>query len=301
MDLPAAIALIKQSPDHRVLERLPIKESYHAEDGAEKKLALYLDTETTGLNPEKDKVIELAMILFEYSADGKIYRILEVFDQYQDPGMPIPAEITRITGITDEMVKGQKIDLDQVHTLLNQAALVIAHNAQFDRAFAEILTPVFQKKCWACSIEDIPWKKAGLESTKLEYLAYRFGFFYEGHRAKTDCYAGIHLLAQMMPNSADKETDAPEGSALAMLLQGARAPRYEVRAIRSPFETKDLLKTRGYRWKTLPDSQKCWVAMVLGDALEQEKAFLENEVYANQEAPYVVKKITPFDRFTSRS
>ena len=292
MKIEEAVAVLKASPDHRVIERLPILTHYFPEDQSEKKLAIYLDTETTGFRAGEDHVIELAMILFEYNAQGYIYRIVDVFDEYQDPGIPIPEQITKITGITDEMVKGKSIDLEKVKELLDQAALVIAHNAQFDRAFAEELTPLFKQKCWACSLEDVPWADEGLESSKLEYLAYRFGFFYEGHRAKTDCYAGIHLLSQDLPTNGKK--------VLAQLLENAKAPRYEVRAIQSPFETKDVLKTRGYRWKQIAKNQKCWVTMVVGDAIEQEKAFLESEIYSGHQSTYEIKKISPFERFSLR-
>ena len=128
MDIESAVEVLEKHPGFRVIKRLVPQDRYHLDDGAEKRLAIYLDTETTGFNSEQDKVIELAMTLFEYGADGKIYRIVQTLDQYQDPGFPIPAEITRITGITDEMVKDQQIDSTEVVSILDQAVLVIAHN-----------------------------------------------------------------------------------------------------------------------------------------------------------------------------
>lgn len=292
MDIQAAIKVLSQHPDFKVIQRLLPPERYYADDGAEKRLALYLDTETTGFNSEQDKVIELAMTLFEYGADGKIYRIVQTLDQYQDPGFPIPAEISRITGITDDMVKDQQINIAEVEAMLNQAVLVIAHNAKFDRPFTEKLTPAFEVACWACSIADIPWSEEALESSKLEYLAYRFGFFYDGHRADIDVFAGIHLLAQALPMTGR--------SALKVLLENARKSRFQIRAINAPFDKKDLLKERGYRWQDLPNGQKCWVGIIMEDQLEEEQTFLNEHIYPQGRAGFEVLKIGPRERFSNR-
>ena len=80
--------------DYKVIRRLKPVDQYHDDIGAQKHIGLYLDTEATGLNPDTDKVIELAIVPFEYDADGRIYRILLAYNAFQDPGIPIPALIT---------------------------------------------------------------------------------------------------------------------------------------------------------------------------------------------------------------
>jgi DNA polymerase III subunit epsilon len=50
---------------------------------------------------------------------------------------PIPAEITDLTGITDEMVLGHPIESEAVAAFAADAAIIIAHNANFDRKFVE--------------------------------------------------------------------------------------------------------------------------------------------------------------------
>jgi DNA polymerase III subunit epsilon len=74
----------------------------------------------------------------------------------EDPGRPIPPESTAIHGITDDMVKGQRFDDAAVASLLDGVALVIAHNATFDRPFLEARFPLFEHLHWGCSIRDIP-------------------------------------------------------------------------------------------------------------------------------------------------
>ncbi len=49
------------------------------------------------------------------------------------PGIPIPEYITKLTGISDDIVRGQKIEEDAVAHYLQGVDLIIAHNAQFDR------------------------------------------------------------------------------------------------------------------------------------------------------------------------
>lgn len=49
------------------------------------------------------------------------------------------------------MVLGQRIDPEAVAAFAAGAGIVIAHNASFDRKFAERYWPLFQQKAWACS------------------------------------------------------------------------------------------------------------------------------------------------------
>ena len=93
------------------------------------------------------------MCVFEYGrSDGRIYRVIGSWNWLEDPEIPIPPEITRLTGITDQMVAGNRIDDDAVDGLLAEVVPVIAHHAAFDRGFLERRLPVFAHKHWACSL-----------------------------------------------------------------------------------------------------------------------------------------------------
>ena len=57
--------------------RLDRQTEYHAADDTPKLTAAVVDVETTGTNPDRDKIIELGLTLFEYARhDGRIYRVL---------------------------------------------------------------------------------------------------------------------------------------------------------------------------------------------------------------------------------
>ncbi len=213
---------------------------------------------------------------------------MDEFSQFQDPGMPIPEIIQKITGITDDMVKGKSIDVQALHKLIDSAQIIIAHNAEFDRKFVESFLPTLPRKPWGCSLRDINWRAQGIESHKQEYLAYKFGFYYEGHRATIDCLAGIHILSQKLPVS--------NSYALKELLETINQPSFKLWAVKSPFEKKDLLKNRRYRWHGEGQGKyKAWAIEIPNEVdLRNEINFLWSEVYGR-----VVKE--PIDVFSAHN
>ena len=152
-DAEALAARLAEHPDYRVLRRLDVAREWPAVTGRGAGFAVVLDTETTGMDPATDKVIELALVKFEYSREsGAIGRVFDAYDGLEDPGMPIPPESTAIHHITDDMVRGQRLDEAAIGRVLEGAGLVIAHNAGFDRPFVEARLPAFRSLPWACSL-----------------------------------------------------------------------------------------------------------------------------------------------------
>jgi len=70
------------------------------------------------------------MVAFTYDDEGVIGDVISTFSALRQPYHPIPAEITRLTGITDAMVAGKTIDLKEVEDFIATADLVIAHFAK---------------------------------------------------------------------------------------------------------------------------------------------------------------------------
>ena len=189
---------IEQTPSRfRLLEQIP----FSAEDhypiklretvGDEFALAL-LDFETTGFTAGTDEVIEIGLVHVAYSPSlERITEIIEITSQLECPKQTISELITSITGISNEMVASKRIDDAHVARIVNTSNVLIAHNAQFDRAFFDIRFPDMADRLWACSVKDIDWRAHGFESAKLEYLLLKNGYFYDGHRAATDCLAMV--------------------------------------------------------------------------------------------------------------
>lgn len=286
-------AALEATGNYRVLRRLRSRAQFSEDDGCAKKVGIVLDVETTGLDPAKDEVIELAMAKFEFASDGRIFRVLNVFDELREPTIPIPAEITTLTGITPETVAGHAIDPLQVAGFVDEAAVIIAHNAGFDRKFCEAAWSSFTTKAWACSVSQVDWRAEGFEGSRLGYLLAGCGLFHDGHRAGADCAALIEVLARPLPKSGEL--------ALKRLLDTARQATARIWAENSPFEMKDVLKARGYRWNDGSDGRpKAWWTDVIESQLGSEKIFLRNEIYG-READILWTRITAFDRFSVRA
>jgi DNA polymerase-3 subunit epsilon len=284
-------AQLARHPDYRVLRRLDVSRKSTALEGPSVRHAAIVDTETTGTDPANDRIIELAVVVFEYSAaSGDVGRVLGSLDALEDPGIPIPASSTAIHGITDEMVAGRRIDDAAVARLLDGVGIVIAHNAGFDRKFLEPRLPVFTALPWGCSWQEVPWSEAGIESSKLEYLAYRYGFFYEGHRAEIDCLALLEVLRRPFAESG--------GTALRRLLDSARAPSYRLWASNSPFESKDVLKKRGYWWDA---GRRCWYGEFRSrEAVQTELAWLRDAVYGGKDVAVELEEFDARTRYSGR-
>ncbi len=289
--LEAMAAKLAAHPDYRVLRRLDTTRQRPALTGSTVRRAAIVDTETTGTDASTDRVIELAIVVFEYChATGTVGRVLETYDALEDPGIPIPPASTAIHGITDDMVTGQRIDDASVSRLLESVGIVIAHNAGFDRRFLEPRLPVFATLPWGCSWLEVPWFEAGIASSKLEYLAYRHGFFYDGHRAEADCHALLEVLAQPFGDSG--------GTALKVLLDSARGPSFRLWANNSPFDTKDALKQRGYWWDA---ARRCWSIEVRSqDAIRDDLAWLSRTVYAGKNVELDLDEFDAKNRYSAR-
>ena len=290
-DLKKLAAILSESDQYRVTEKYQKPEFYNTDDASHKLIGVFLDIEATGLSYNKDKLIELGMVKFEYTEDGRIFRLLDEFNGYQDPNMPIPEVISKLTGITDDTVKGRLINVDEVDSYLNNVDLIIAHNTQFDRAFFETTFPSVPTKAWGCSMYDIDWRFEGISSHKLEYIAYKYGFFYEGHRAVIDCLAGIHILAQNLPNSQEL--------VLKRLLSNALAIRFKIYATDSPYDSKELLKARGYRWSmNQNDKYRAWSIELTENKVVEEISYLRSNIYGGSSISIPVEIFDAYSRFS---
>lgn len=255
IDFERAAALLDAHSDYRVLRALPSQERFIlAEPEGRVRTAAVIDVETVGLELDHP-IIDLAIQRIAFDARGRIVRVGRMRQWFEDPGQPIPLEITTLTGIADADVAGQAIDEGEATALIAGCDVAIAHNASFDAPRVERRLPATAGHGWACSCNEVPWPECGLDGRKLGHLLMQLGLFHHGHRAAADVWATVNLLAQVMP---DGET------ALGKLIARAEQETVRVEATHAPFAVKDALKGRGYRWHV---ARRVWWREV---SIEQE-------------------------------
>lgn len=204
----------------------------------------FVDFETTGLNAEEGKPLEIALVLAECSEED-ILKTEEIYCSYNDPGFPITEEIQKITNINDELVKGHKIDWAKVNELLDKADIIVAHNAQFDKAWA-LKHGNAANRPWVCSVNQVNWKAhPRIERSNLEYLKQYFGIDIPSHRAINDVMTLLRVLKQRKTNNETFWSELYKNKDAAL----------ELVYVYVPFEFKDKVKAMGFYWT--PD-KKAW-------------------------------------------
>lgn len=277
-DLSDAVAsaaeVLRKHPDYRILSRVaPTPYLYAGVPEGSVRIGVSVDVETTGLNKDSDKIIELAAQRFRFDELGRIIQIGTPRVWREDPQRPLDPRITMLTGLSDADLAGTTIDEEAAAEILNSADIIVAHNAAFDRPFVDRRLPAIGGKPWACSMAEIDWLELGFDGRALGHLVGQCGWFFEGHRAENDILALIYLLGHEL---------GPDGTILAKLIASADRQTFRVNAIDAPFEAKDVLKARGYRWDA---TLRFWWATIGEDELETERHWLMEEVYPNYGAP----------------
>ena len=161
------------------------------------KRPIYYDTETTGVKSDKDRIIEIAA----YDAsDGRS------FCSFVNPGMPIPAESTNITGITDSMVADApgwgKVGKDFFDFCGKDGVLIAHNNDSFDILFlrAEAKRAGIEMPSFEC-IDTLKWSRKyrpDLPRHSLQYLREVYGIEKNNaHRALDDVMM-LHTIFSMM-------------------------------------------------------------------------------------------------------
>jgi ATP-dependent DNA helicase DinG len=151
---------------------------------------VFLDLETTGLDPRVDEVIELGALFLENG------RVVERYAQLFSASRPLPLTIRRLTGIEDAQLMGQPKLAHKAAELREKLAgwTVVAHNASFEKGFLpDILGPLRSPVLDSCEL--MHYLHPELPSHSLEALLRWAGKGpRERHRAMTDCEATHAVL-----------------------------------------------------------------------------------------------------------
>jgi DNA polymerase-3 subunit epsilon len=227
-------------------------------------LLLGLDLETSGLDPEKDRVLEVGLAHW----DVERRRPVRQLDALVKPDIEIPEERWRelepIHGIRREDVERYgRNDLEFIQVVARwaeQADVVVAHNGTgFDKLFLQ----AWQKRAgmkpngwlWIDTRLDVPEPLTG----SLICLAAKHGFLNPfPHQALSDVLTMLRIL-----DSFD----------ISKVIERAKIPNALVVACNLPFERKDEAKNRGYYWQQeTANKAKGWFKLMKACDVEKEKS-----------------------------
>ncbi len=193
---------------------------------------LILDTETTGLDFEKDHCIEVGAILFNVKNRSVLAQqsfLLPVEINNAESINKISAEITRLPQPWNEAIK-------YFETLVLASDVIVAHNVEFDKKWFGIEKLPGINKPWLCSMDDISWPKDRQLKNRpsVRDLALAYGVpVWNAHRALTDCI----YLSEVLKRCNELEK---------LLIRGLE-PKFIVRA-EITYEQRYLAKNAGFRW-----------------------------------------------------
>lgn len=204
---------------HTVMESLPKEETAHSEEAKEKfyvssfmqqaasdytplsaasqkePVYVFIDVETTGLNPTKDAIVQVSALRFF----GK--KAIDGLNSYVNPCRPIPKEATKIHGITDDKIKDSPTidEIKEPFMNLIKGAILVGYNAIFDLNF---LDHAFHGALANVEFIDVMWiakTLLTLPDYRLETVADYAEFHPEGgyHNSLTDCTATAAIFFRL--------------------------------------------------------------------------------------------------------
>ena len=195
---------------------------------------LIIDTETTGLDENKDEVLEIGCILFHVSSRSVLSQVSFLLPVSTNEAEYVNGISAEVTNIDQPWQDGLNFFLK----LVDYSDLIVAHNVEFDRKwFGKGILPKLEKN-WICSLEDINWsfQKSLKTRPSVTDLALSFSIpVWNLHRALSDCF----YISEVFKKCNNLEE----------LLLNATEPRFLYKALVS-YEERYLAKNAGFRWNT---------------------------------------------------
>lgn len=161
-----------------------------------------IDIETTGLDPEKDEILEIAAIKYIENNEAEIFsRVVKVQN-------PLTKEISELTGITDDFLLKNGMDIETAlkdfWNFVGRAKLV-GYNVSFDMSFLRNASIEHKIKMQANKCIDILQlarrKVKGTKNYKMSTVASELGIeMAQKHRAESDCRLAFEIYRKLNEN-----------------------------------------------------------------------------------------------------
>jgi len=172
---------------------------------------LFVDTETTGLVPGKDEIVEIASILTDFDLNE-----ISRFDHKILPTIPVPKEVAAINGYDENVWKKEAVSFSKwkewIHKSIpySQLAIPVGHNVGFDRKMIEEkyykpfkhFLPLSYHIIDTVSLAGLMKlaKLYNFTNLKLTTVMKEMNYEFEGHRAMNDCMASAEILKFCITN-----------------------------------------------------------------------------------------------------
>ncbi len=170
-----------------------------------------IDLETTGLDPKRDRIIEIGAVKVEGNT------IVEEWETFVDPGRKLEQRIVELTGICDR----QLADAPQIAEVLPEFLafigenILLGHSVLFDYSFIKKAAVNERLTFERQGIDTLRIARkylAGLESRSLGYLCQYYGIAHNAHRALEDARATVALFQRLTECFYEKEEAEGEKS-----------------------------------------------------------------------------------------
>ncbi len=165
-----------------------------------------LDIETTGNDPTIDRIVEIGIVKF------KINREINTYEKLINPQSPIPDDVIKIHGITDDMVSGSPTLGEIVESLIDfiEDSVLVVHNPEFDLSFIDIELKKYEiYKSNLAAFDTVRLAQKcfpELSSHKLNALCRHFDIPLKHHRALSDasgCMELFRIIAKTLDPGGD--------------------------------------------------------------------------------------------------
>lgn len=217
---------------------------------------LILDTETSGLDETKDRVVEVAFAIWDT-------RFLTMVSAFSTLVPQLFNEAEAVNQIPAAALQSMDAETQKPTSFFGplmaaafEADAIMAHNAEFDRNFLAVAEGVTFDAPWVCSCHHMEWPiVSGSKSLASLCLAAGVGVSH-AHRALTDVLLLVRLLERV------GERVGVEG--IEKLIRNGMRPRAKYRAL-VHYDDRGLAKDAGFMWN---NDTKQWTKDLVTEDLE---------------------------------